>query len=258
MNMNVLFDRAAELYDRTRSFPRETMEKAVRILENELKDFRLVLDVGVGTGRFAEPLQILGFEVVGVDVSTKMMKKAIDKGVRNLVYSDACHLPFSDSTFDASLTIHVLHLIRNWSAALFEITRVTRHTMLTVLVEDSNDTPRDLYKRLMRKYGYDYSHPGMGEWDFKYKVKPTKSILIDEYQGDAESALSSLREKAYSHQWNAPEEVHRKAMSELQRTVSGTTYTKEVYLYKWDINTIRSYLQKSAQYRNETIISDRA
>jgi hypothetical protein len=130
--------------------------------------------------------------------------------------------------------------------------------MFTVLVEDSDDTPRDLYKRLMQKYGYDYRHPGMGEWDFKDKLKPTKSIFIDEYQGDPEGALSSLREKAYSRQWNAPEEVHRKAMIELERTVSGTTYTNKVYVHKWDINAIGSYLQKAAQGRIETIISDRA
>jgi len=233
------------------------MEKAVRILGDELRNCKLVLDVGVGTGRFAEPLQNLGFEVVGVDISTKMVQKAIDKKIKNLTYADACHLPFSDSAFDASLSVHVLHLIENWKAALTEITRVTKHALYAILVENPADTPRDLYKRLMKKYGYDYRHPGLGEWDFKDKVKSVKSICIDNCEGDVGSALASLREKAFSHQWNAPEEVHQKAMSELERIVSGTTYIEKVYLHKWDIGKINSYLQRLEEHRNETIISGR-
>jgi len=70
------FDRLAEIYDKTRGLPHVTMEKVVRVLVNGLKECGNILDAGVGTGRFAKPLQDLGFKVVGIVVSTTMLKSS--------------------------------------------------------------------------------------------------------------------------------------------------------------------------------------
>jgi ubiquinone/menaquinone biosynthesis C-methylase UbiE len=51
----------AEIYDRTRSLPNDVMEKLVRTLTRALSSCKSVLDIGVGTGRFAKPLQDAGF-----------------------------------------------------------------------------------------------------------------------------------------------------------------------------------------------------
>nr|MDO8098638.1 class I SAM-dependent methyltransferase [Candidatus Njordarchaeota archaeon] len=241
--MSVSFDRVAELYDRTRSFPEEIMEKTIKILRDGLKDCRLILDVGVGTGRFALALQNHGFEVVGVDISSKMMRKAIDKKIKDLMYADACYLPFLDLSFDASLSVHVLHLIKDWKVALAEITRVTKIALYSVLIENPSDTPRDVYRKLMKKYGYDYQHPGLGEWDFKDIVKPDASMFVASYEGNVERAMSALRDKAFSHQWNAPKEVHQKAISELEKIVAGTTYVNKVYVHRWNISKIKKHMQ---------------
>jgi SAM-dependent methyltransferase len=73
---------------------------------------RLVLDVGVGAGRFAEIIADKGGEVVGVDLS-----RAIDAAYGNigrrpnvhLVQADVFALPFRRSTFDLAYAIGVLH-----------------------------------------------------------------------------------------------------------------------------------------------------
>ena len=73
---------------------------------------RLVLDAGVGAGRFAEVVADHGGEVVGVDLS-----RAIDAAYQNigrrpnadLVQADIMAMPFREGTFDLAYSIGVLH-----------------------------------------------------------------------------------------------------------------------------------------------------
>ena len=73
---------------------------------------RLVLDAGVGAGRFAEVAARYGAEVVGVDLSV-----AIDAAYENigrqpnvhLIQADIFALPFSAETFDLAYSVGVLH-----------------------------------------------------------------------------------------------------------------------------------------------------
>jgi SAM-dependent methyltransferase len=72
----------------------------------------LVLDAGVGAGRYAEVVAAWGGEVVGVDLTT-----AVDAAFANLgrlpgvhlVQADLFALPFPDKTFDVAYSIGVLH-----------------------------------------------------------------------------------------------------------------------------------------------------
>jgi ubiquinone/menaquinone biosynthesis C-methylase UbiE len=101
--MRISFDRVAEIFDRTRGPPKQVMEQLVKTLVNELRDYGTILDAGVGTGRFAKPLQDNGFEVFGIDRAKKMMSKAVEKGVDNLLQADACLIPFRNESFDATV-----------------------------------------------------------------------------------------------------------------------------------------------------------
>jgi SAM-dependent methyltransferase len=73
---------------------------------------RLVLDAGVGAGRFAEVVAGHGGEVVGVDLTA-----AIDAAYQNLghlpnvhlVQADIFAMPFREGTFDLAYAIGVLH-----------------------------------------------------------------------------------------------------------------------------------------------------
>jgi len=67
------FDGISEIYDSTRQ---AATEAKLRAVSSELRGCSTILDVGVGTGRFAKPLSDLGFEIVGIDISRKMMLKA--------------------------------------------------------------------------------------------------------------------------------------------------------------------------------------
>lgn len=120
----------AEEYDATRE---SASRDEVAALATALEGRKTLLDLGIGTGRFAKPLSDLGFEVTGVDVSRRMLMKARAKGLERLVLGDAYALPFSDKTFDAAITIHVLHVVVDWVAVVRDLGRVTRGPVMSIL-----------------------------------------------------------------------------------------------------------------------------
>lgn len=71
-----------------------------------------VLDVGVGSGRFAEVVADAGGEVVGVDLTAAVDAAYDSVGTRpnvHIVQADVFHMPFRDATFDKAYAIGVLH-----------------------------------------------------------------------------------------------------------------------------------------------------
>jgi len=79
--------------------------------KEELKG-KLVLDAGVGAGRFAEVISRWGAKVVGIDLSYAV--EAAYKNLKNrenvyILQADIAKLPFSYETFDYIFSIGVLH-----------------------------------------------------------------------------------------------------------------------------------------------------
>lgn len=245
--MSISLDRVAEVFDRTRGFPQRVMNKILKTLKEELEGCRRILDVGVGTGRLSKPLQDVGFEVVGVDVSKKFLGKAYERGTEDLILGDACSLPFQDSTFDASISVGTLHLIADWRSALREIARVAMKFLFTIHYsthEEYRTTPSGVYKEFVEKHGYSCGHPGLGEWKLKEIIKPTKSRFVTSYNISTNERIAFLSEKVFSYQWNVPEDLHEKVMEELRKIFAGKKeYTIDVYVHRLDINEIKNYLE---------------
>jgi len=124
-NVAADFDEISPEYDATRP-PLEdaTLENMAGVLRE--RGVRRLLEVGVGTGRIARPLEERGFEVTGLDASLGMIARARTKGLRRLVRGSAYRLPFRDEAFDATLFVHVLHLLDDPPSALHEADRVGR------------------------------------------------------------------------------------------------------------------------------------
>lgn len=73
---------------------------------------RLVLDAGVGAGRFAEIAANYGGEVVGVDLTSAIDAAYANVGRRDnvhLIQADIFTLPFREESFDLAYSIGVLH-----------------------------------------------------------------------------------------------------------------------------------------------------
>lgn len=238
--MRISFDSVAQVYDKTRGPPKQVMKQLVKVLTDELKRYETVLDVGVGTGRFAKPLQDSELEVVGVDIAKKMIDKAVERGVKNLLRGDACFLPFKDHSFDAVVCVHLLHLISEWKTAMREICRVTRRIMVTTLYV-KKDPVQEAYDRLLKGYGYESRRLGKGERELKDLVKPSKSVFAASFESRADERLACLDQRTYSSQWEIPEDVNRKVVQELRRKFSGRVFPQEMRILVWNIEDLEAY-----------------
>jgi ubiquinone/menaquinone biosynthesis C-methylase UbiE len=245
--MNTRFDRVADIYDKTRGHSEIAMARVIDTLADELEGSGLILDIGAGTGRYAVPLQRMGLEVVGIDISSGMLSKAREKGARDMFMADAHSLPFRDSSFDSTLSIHLLHLLREWEVVLREISRVTRKHMISIGWENSEGeiSPGVAYKDLLKKHGYHDDHPGLAEPRLSESVKPVKQEFVAKDISNTERSLGYLNDKAYGMQWEIPDELHERVMKELNREFGGKVeYSNDLYLFKWNIADIRRYLDR--------------
>jgi ubiquinone/menaquinone biosynthesis C-methylase UbiE len=86
-----------------------------------------VLDVGTGTGAFAESARAAGAAVVGVDPSMAMLRVGRDAHPEvPLAAAEAIDLPFQDSTFDVVTAGFVLVQFQRLETALFDLIRVAK------------------------------------------------------------------------------------------------------------------------------------
>lgn len=79
------------------------------------------VEIGVGTGRFGEPLGIQ----TGVDPSRDMLEYAATRGISPIL-GVAEHLPFGADTFDVALIVTTICFVDDVDRALAEARRVLR------------------------------------------------------------------------------------------------------------------------------------
>jgi SAM-dependent methyltransferase len=90
---------------------------------------RLVLDAGVGAGRYAEVVADKGGEVVGIDLTTAVDAAYANIGRRervHLVQADILAMPFRDATFDLAFSIGVLHHTPDTRASFERVAAVVK------------------------------------------------------------------------------------------------------------------------------------
>jgi ubiquinone/menaquinone biosynthesis C-methylase UbiE len=81
-------------------------EKQLQFLKTQLKPDGCILDLACGTGRHTIPLSQQGFNIVGLDISSKLLKiaKQCFRGVQ-LVRGDIRFLPFKTEAFTAAISM---------------------------------------------------------------------------------------------------------------------------------------------------------
>jgi ubiquinone/menaquinone biosynthesis C-methylase UbiE len=228
------FDKISEVYDETREpLTQEAIDKAALILSND--GCKRILEVGIGTGRIAMPLQQRNFEIVGVDLSRGMLAKAQRKGIQSLVMSDANHLPFEDKTFDAAVLAHVLHLLENPAETFGKLTRVARNEIVAfVRKRDSAsslpaDDERSVLRRTFRKVAEDmgYTLPSNhGGWrdrfrseiEFLSSFPPSELVTIQDVPvvTTLGERLSLFEKRAYGYPAGIPDEAFHKVMERVK------------------------------------------
>jgi SAM-dependent methyltransferase len=235
----VCFDRAADIYDTTR---RAVRPEAIEALAEELSDCSSVLELGVGTGRLAVPLMERGLQVVGVDLSRKMLDQGRAKGLNRLVMGNVCRLPFRPKSVDAVLAVHVLHLIEGLRDVVAEAAAVARKKLVTI-IERHEPPDRSMtwaYGQAIRRRGVRsarrWVQPELG---IGMIVPPRRFETLVRYEEheSAEAALAALERRLWAVTWDVPDDVHREVLAELSSQFAGRTvaHDLEVCLLSWDV-----------------------
>jgi ubiquinone/menaquinone biosynthesis C-methylase UbiE len=127
------FDLVADSYDKWYASKRGAMydrlEKKLiaRFLPTKVEGKKL-LEIGCGTGHWSRFFSEYGFEVIGVDVSERMIDIAKSKNIPNASFqvADSHSLPFADGTFDVTAAITTLEFAHDAETAVREMVRCTR------------------------------------------------------------------------------------------------------------------------------------
>jgi len=91
-------------------------EAFYKLLSKE--SYKRILDIGCGTGNYTFKLENRSDEIIGCDVSDKMLEKALNKKISlkskaNFIQSSAEKLPFKDEVFDLIISVATFEFIDN-------------------------------------------------------------------------------------------------------------------------------------------------
>jgi SAM-dependent methyltransferase len=241
------FARVADIYDATRSLKPEVMSKVIEGILEFVGD-STIIDLGVGTGRFAAPLVGSGIEVTGLDISPAMIRQAKAKGVANLLLASAESTPLRPRSFDYAMVVHFVHLLTDWRAMIGEVSRVTRKGLLTVVEDPHGSHPRDLYVRLRERRGFKMAGLNLGERGLIERVKPAIQEELVEYREvfDPSSLLDEYSAKLHSITWDIPDEVNRQIVKAMRPQLGARReMERSVSLAVWDHDQLAGF-HKSA------------
>jgi tRNA (uracil-5-)-methyltransferase TRM9 len=158
------WDAIADSFDLTRQRPWKFCLDFICSLKNT----DVVVDVGCGNGRHLLPCAERCSQVVGVDISRKLLriiqKKLVSKSIAHvsLIHADAVQLPLADSSVDAVLCIASLHNIQgkeHRQCALQEIGRVLR-PQGTALISVWSRWQDRYYKHFLKQFFVRYREFG--------------------------------------------------------------------------------------------------
>jgi len=112
---------------------RKRMREALSWLDgSNLPKNSKILDVGCGAGKLSREVVDRGYEVLAMDFSYNMIRKADatcnanDKSHIKFLQGDIESLPFKDSVFDVVLCLGVVTYLRSEKRALHEMSRVLK------------------------------------------------------------------------------------------------------------------------------------
>jgi ubiquinone/menaquinone biosynthesis C-methylase UbiE len=232
------FDELSGVYDETRSPPSPATVAGVLDGLRRAGVTRL-LEVGVGTGRFARPLADGGLGVVGVDASRRMLERARAKGIAGLVQGSAHRLPFPDRAFDGALFVHVLHVVDRPEAALREAVRVSRRGAFALLSPTrpggrstpDPESPIRLLIRDLADHGWPVTDrpraPGQREAELLAAHPPDETVTVSDQEvtEPVGRRLDLVARRASRHFRDVPPELLDAAIARVRARIGDRTRT---------------------------------
>jgi ubiquinone/menaquinone biosynthesis C-methylase UbiE len=125
-------------------------ERDIKMIENILVEFSscptYLIDVGCGTGWFAQICSKYGINYVGVDISSTLLKKAKEGMV---IVSDVENLPIRNQKFHVIYAKSILHHVPNIDKVFDEFLRVTKPKSL-IIIEEPNPSLINIVRKISK------------------------------------------------------------------------------------------------------------
>jgi len=231
MNPSLSFDQAANFYDRTRPLFKASADAGIQALLESAGAEAHILEVGAGTGRISIPLLENGADLIGCDLSAKMLARQREKyPAARLAQTDAVYLPFPSHQFDAVVAVHVMHLIGPWREALREFKRVlkTNGVFLYVRTYEAADTSirvqmRNHWRAWLQTQNVDTRHPGAQNGEevkaelqsMGARMKEVEAVRFP-HTYTLNTELNQYENRVFSDTWFVPESIHQASLTELR------------------------------------------
>ncbi len=118
------------------------------------KTIKTLLDIGTGSGLFAEAFSKIGLTVTGIDINPEMIKTAEEYLPDcKFAVAPAENIPFDDETFDSTFFGLVFHEVTDYKKSLQEAYRVSRYfTFILELQYKEEDFGPPLKHRLKPEF----------------------------------------------------------------------------------------------------------
>ncbi|NPA06234.1 MAG: methyltransferase domain-containing protein [Chloroflexi bacterium] len=221
-------------YHRSRGLPAVMIAQSLQRLFARVPIPQRALDIGIGTGRIGQPLARYVPHLVGLDLSERMLRflqRAEPPPSLTLVQGDALALPFPSASFDAVITVHVLHLVADLTRALHEVRRVLRPGgwFALGLLEHTPNSPiawaQGLWHTFLRRAGYPKDHPGWRSYAYILQqvraqgAQPVAYVASEPWVRwiSPREVWRGVREKRFSPYWGLSRWQHARLSRVLAR-----------------------------------------
>ncbi len=221
-------------YHRTRAFPPGIGAQVVQRLLGAAGRPRRAVDLGAGTGRIALPLAQQGVSVLAVDLSPGMAA-FLARQARGLplrvLRADARRLPLPATSFEAVLTVHMLHLLPDPARALREARRILAPGgwLAIGLQEHAADAPvawaQRLWHAALQREGLPQPMAGWRTYDRIWDLaaaagfRPQGRLVAAAWQVavNPRAVWEGVRERRYSPYWGLSAPRHASLSQRLWR-----------------------------------------
>jgi len=235
------FDPAINFYDATRDFPAEVATHGIPAILDIAGRGALILDVGTGSGRVSVPLLQHGANLIGCDLSLKMMGLLRSKySSARLAQADASCLPFPDHSMDALLTCHVMHVVGPWRQALREFQRVLKPGGVYINARSERDETsprrqiRGKWSQILAGRGIHEYRPGAkNAQELREELllmgASCQEIPVVRFSRSytIRSVVEGVANRVHSSSWDIPEDVFKVSLAEFLTWVHQETIDLE-------------------------------
>ena len=174
-----IYDGESSTYDKTRYVENKYRKYITLVKENLISKFLKggsILELGIGTGRFAIPLSAK-YRYIGIDISKGMLsvaKKKLENNKNvNLILMDAEKLGFKNESFDNIICVHTFKFFPDPIRVLGECYRVLRGEGRVIIITESRER---LLQPLTFKNGRVKKREGKHFWKL-YNLHELKSLI---------------------------------------------------------------------------------